>query len=93
VRLYEQYKRLDFLRTIVSHVLANRLDVDDERIVKAFLLGIPEGVVDERGRPCTTLAALADKRYEVVIDAARAFGASAQARSGGRSDVETRAIW
>jgi len=90
----EQYERLDFLRTIASHVLANRLDGDDERIVKAFLLGIPQGVVDEKGKPCTTLAALAERRDEVVVDAVRAFGVAARAAgSGGRSDVEARAIW
>lgn len=74
----ELYERLDFLRTIASHVLANRLEGDDERIVKAFLLGMPEGVLDEDGRPCTTLDALAAKRDQVVIEAARAFGAATE---------------
>ena len=68
------YERLDLLRTIASHVLANRLEGDDERIVKAFLLGKPQGVVDEDGNPCTSLAALAAGRDEVVIKAAVAFG-------------------
>lgn len=94
----EQYEKLDFLRTIASHVLANRLDGDDERIVKAFFLGVPQGVVDERGQPCTTLKALAAGRSEVVVDAVRAFGAATASIHGthadsGRSDVEARAIW
>lgn len=72
------YERLDILRTIASHVLANRLEGDDERIVKAFLLGIPSGVVDEDGKPCTTLAVLAARRDQVVIDAALAFGAASR---------------
>lgn len=72
------YERLDVLRTIASYVLTNRLEGDDERIVKAFLLGKPQGVVDEDGNPCTTIAALASGRDQVVIDAARAFGAASQ---------------
>jgi DNA-binding transcriptional regulator YiaG len=71
------YGRLDLLRTIASHVLANRLPGDDERIVKAFLLGKPQGVVDEDGNPCSALAALAAGQDGVVIDAACAFGAAA----------------
>jgi hypothetical protein len=74
----ELYERLDLLRTIASHVLVNRLEGDDERIVKAFLLGMPKGVVDDRGTPCTTLEALAGGRDEVVIEAALAFGAATQ---------------
>jgi hypothetical protein len=92
----EQYEKLDFLRTIASHVLANRLEGDDERIVKAFFLGIPQGVVDEKGEPCTTLKALAAERREVVIDAVRAFAKAsnrATGVAGARSDVEARAIW
>jgi hypothetical protein len=94
----EQYEKLDFLRTVASHVLANRLEGDDERIVKAFFLGVPQGVVDERGEPCTTLKALAAGRNEVVVDAVRAFGAAtgsihAAHPAGVRSDVEARAIW
>jgi DNA-binding transcriptional regulator YiaG len=72
------YERLDFLRAIASHILANRLDGDDERIVKAFVLGKPEGVVDRRGKRCTTLAALKEGLDDVVVDAVRAFGAPAQ---------------
>lgn len=72
------YERLDLLRTIASHVLANRLEGDDERIVKAFLLGKPQGVVDEDGNPCTTLTALASGRDDVVIQAALAFGVANQ---------------
>jgi hypothetical protein len=68
------YERLDLLRTIASRVLAGRLEGDDERIVKAFLLGSPSGVTDEAGNRCTTLEALAHGRDDVVIDAARAFG-------------------
>lgn len=74
----EIFERLDLLRTIASHVLANRLDGDDERIVKAFLLGKPQGVVDKKGHPCTTLAAFADGRDEIVIDAALAFGRASE---------------
>ncbi len=70
------YERLDLLRSISSHVLANRLEGDDERIVKAFLLGMPQGVVDDLGQPCTTLEALAKERDSVVIEAARSFGAA-----------------
>jgi DNA-binding transcriptional regulator YiaG len=90
----ELYEKLDFIRTIASHVLANRLEGDDERIVKAFLLGIPQGVVNDEGVPCTTLAALANGDKEVVIEAVRAFGtAVATTEEGERSEVEARAIW
>lgn len=86
----ELYERLDFLRAIASHILANRLDGDDERIVKAFVLGKPKGVTDEDGERCTTLTALKEGRDDVVIEAVRAFGDPAKvARSsglGGRRD-------
>jgi hypothetical protein len=77
----EIYERFDLLRTIASHVLVNRLDGDDERIVKAFLLGKPQGVVDKNGDPCTTLAAFAAGLDDVVIDAACAFGAATGSRT------------
>lgn len=74
----EVYERLDLLRTIASHVLANRLEGDDERIVKAFLLGKPQGVVNAQGKRCTTLSAFAAGHDQMVIDAALAFGSAAE---------------
>jgi hypothetical protein len=72
----ELYEKLDLLRTIASHVLANRLEGDNERIVKAFFLGRPAGLRDEKGEPCTPLEAFAAGREQSVIDAAVRFGAS-----------------
>jgi DNA-binding transcriptional regulator YiaG len=69
------YERLDFLRAVASHILASRLDGDDERIVKAFVLGSPQGMTDKHDKKCTTLVALSEGRDDVVIDAVRAFGA------------------
>lgn len=69
------YGRLDFVRAIASHILANRLDGDDERIVKAFVLGSPQGMVDKHGKKCTTLVSLNQGLDDIVVDAVRAFGA------------------